>query len=68
MILSTVIFASLFSFIYGCSSTANQTCMTVTLTDLYGDGWDGARLYVEFPDGTTGDSPLTLSSSSLSFV
>jgi len=28
------------------------------MTDLYGDGWDGARLYAEFPDGATGsDAP-----------
>jgi hypothetical protein len=54
MILSTVLLASLFSFISGCTNTANETCMTITLTDLYGDGWDGARLYAEFPDGATG--------------
>ena len=58
MILSTVLLASLFSFISGCTNTANETCMTITLTDLYGDGWDGARLYAEFPDGATGsDAP-----------
>jgi hypothetical protein len=58
MIFSTVLLASLFSLISGCSNTANESCITVTMTDLYGDGWDGARLYVEFPDGSTGsDAP-----------
>lgn len=34
-----------------CTSGANHTCLEVTLWDFFGDGWDGAKLYVEFPDG-----------------
>jgi len=28
------------------------------MTDRYGDGWDGAKLYVEFPDGSQGKTTI----------
>ncbi len=54
----TTFFFSFLSTIYStCSSSSgssNQTCLHVVLSDRYGDGWDGAKLYVEFPDGSQG--------------
>ncbi len=39
-------------------STVNTTCLDVTLWDYFGDGWDGAQVYIEFPDGSVGlDAP-----------
>lgn len=40
-----------------CSS--NRTCLHIQLSDMYGDGWDGAKLFMETPwDEMFSDAPI----------
>jgi len=51
MIRSFLALSALTSAVLGCTLGSNHTCLEVTLWDFFGDGWNGAKLYVEFPDG-----------------
>lgn len=35
------------------TQTSNWSCLMFALSDQFGDGWDGARLLIEAPDGTS---------------
>lgn len=49
---------ALFSFISCCPNNGNETCLHITMTSLTEDGWNGVKLFVEFPDGSVGsDAP-----------
>lgn len=61
MIKYILTFLSLYTSIaWSCINNANESCISIMMTDLYGDGWDGARLYAEFPDGATGKNIFLL--------
>lgn len=53
------LFFSYFSFLLStCPTNSTDTCLHITMTDFAGDGWDGVKLFVEFPDGGIGsDAP-----------
>lgn len=57
MIFKLTVFLSLLAAAF--SQSCNVTCIDVTLWDMFGDGWDGARLYVEFPDGSVASAAPT---------
>ena len=40
---------------FSCPSASNETCLHITMYSLTDDGWNGVKLYVEFPDGGTGE-------------
>ena len=43
---------------YSCRGVNNGTCLDIYMYDFYGDGWDGAEVFVEYPDGTVkSDAP-----------